>query len=168
MQKYVPVSVNGRIFTLTEVSTQPLYAKRVCDGLIQNLSKGYSIRILGKVLVTFKVPITFIGSEHWSDFYRPQLLLRKCNAFSGVCLSVHRGMSASGSGGVCLRIWGVYTPSRADTSALGRHPQANSPLGRHTPTPTPEMATAVDGMHPTGMHSCFFTVSVNEPFSMTG
>ena len=26
---------------------------------------------------------------------------------------------------------------------------------RHTPLPTPKLATAADGTHPTGMHSCF-------------
>ena len=43
---------------------------------------------------------------------------------------------------------------------LGRHPLDRHPLGRHSPmqkthpTPTPEMATAADGRHPTAMHSC--------------
>ena len=37
--------------------------------------------------------------------------------------------------------------------ALG---QTHHPLGRHTPRQTPhrQSATAADGMHPTGMHSC--------------
>ena len=66
----------------------------------------------------------------------------------------------------------AYTPW-ADTpqaniplaeTPLGRHPPDRNPLGRHpllADTPswqtlpgTPPMPTAVDGMHPTGMHSC--------------
>ena len=37
----------------------------------------------------------------------------------------------------------------------------NTPLGRHPPGQTPppqQTATAVDGTHPTGMHSCFIVV----------
>ena len=46
-------------------------------------------------------------------------------------------------------------PLWADTS-LGRHPHRQTPPWADTPLPlppTPEMATAVDGTHPTGMHS---------------
>ena len=53
------------------------------------------------------------------------------------------------------------------STPLGRHPQTDTPLGRHplgrhppgqtppgqTPHP-PKMATAADSTHPTGMHSC--------------
>ena len=49
---------------------------------------------------------------------------------------------------------------------LGRRPWADIFLGRHPPdrhppgqTPFPEMATAADGMHPTGMHSWLDCVS---------
>ena len=46
------------------------------------------------------------------------------------------------------------TPPWEDTPGLGKHP----PPGRHppgqTPPPIPAVATAVDGTHPTGMHSC--------------
>ena len=48
---------------------------------------------------------------------------------------------------------------------FGRHPHpGQTPPGSHppdrhpltdTPAPAPEMATAADGTHPTGMHSCF-------------
>ena len=57
---------------------------------------------------------------------------------------------------------GIHHP-RADTSPeadtpLGRHsPSGRHPLGRHHPpeqTPPQQMATAEDGAHPTGMHSC--------------
>ena len=44
------------------------------------------------------------------------------------------------------------------TSPLGRHPPARqTPPSRHPPgqtPPQPKMATAADGTHPTGMHSC--------------
>ena len=47
----------------------------------------------------------------------------------------------------------------------GRHPVADAPLGRHpqadTPLQTPLTATAADGMHPTGMHSCLFNTNMN-------
>ena len=54
--------------------------------------------------------------------------------------SVHRGMSAFGSG-VCI--------------PLGTHP--NTPLGHTHPghTPPVEIANEAGGMHPTGMHSCY-------------
>ena len=45
------------------------------------------------------------------------------------------------------------TPPRADTPRGHTPPQADTHHG-HTHTP-PEMATAVDGTHATGMHSCF-------------
>ena len=78
--------------------------------------------------------------------------------FSQACVknSVHKG-------------GGVHPPAdRQSTPPPGRHPQAEpSPLTdtpwAHTPlskhphgqTPLHQMATAVDSMHPTGMHSCF-------------
>ena len=37
---------------------------------------------------------------------------------------------------------------------LGRHPQADTPPGRHPQADTPDTATAAEGTHPTGMHSC--------------
>ena len=64
--------------------------------------------------------------------------------FSQACVknSVHRG-------------GGVHTPP-GQTS----HPRADTPPGQ-TPqtrqTPPQQMATAADGTHPTGMHSCLHT-----------
>ena len=76
--------------------------------------------------------------------------------FSQACVknSVHRGEG----------VW--QTPPRQTPLSPGRHPQADTPQAdtpsdRHTPqadtplTPHPQQtATAVDGTHPTGMHSC--------------
>ena len=73
--------------------------------------------------------------------------------FTPVCDSVHWG-------------GGVHPPEQTPLSRhpLGKHPQADTPLGGHPPrqantpsrqTAPPEMATAADGTHPTGMHSCF-------------
>ena len=51
---------------------------------------------------------------------------------------------------------------------------AHTPLGRHPPGPTPplsETATAADGTHPTGMHSCICRRLINTvtiPFHYTG
>ena len=48
---------------------------------------------------------------------------------------------------------GSHTPSGADIPLpLGSTPPEQTPPGADTP---PEMATVADGMHPTGMHSCF-------------
>ena len=41
------------------------------------------------------------------------------------------------------------------TGGGGVHPPADTPLPGRQPPP-PEMATAADGTHPTGMHSCFY------------
>ena len=84
--------------------------------------------------------------------------LRQGNVFTSVCHSVHRG---------CL---GGHPP-RADTS-LGRQPpgqthRVDTPLGRQPPGQTPlpgqtllaqQTATAADGTHPTGMHSCLMLI----------
>ena len=57
------------------------------------------------------------------------------NLFTPVCDSVHRGVS-----------WQT-PPSGADTPPRQTPPQ-------QADTPSPEMATAADGTHPAGMHSC--------------
>ena len=88
--------------------------------------------------------------------------------FSQACVknSVHRG-------DVCQ----THTPPRADTPwidaprqkplgrhPLGRHPHGQTPqTGRHPPfrgrhPSHQQTATAADGMHPTGMHSCVFLI----------
>ena len=59
--------------------------------------------------------------------YRPQTKLRKGNVFTSVCQEFCQGE--------------VYT-------LLSRHPPADTPLPQQT-------ATAADGTHPTGMHSCY-------------
>ena len=66
--------------------------------------------------------------------------------FTG-CLSVHRGR--------CTPPWadsplGRHLPGQTppDEPLLGRHPSGQTPL-------LPETATAADGMHSTGIHSCF-------------
>ena len=53
----------------------------------------------------------------------------------------------------------------ADNPPLGRHPppQADNSLSGQTfprpgQTPLPPTATAADGTHPTGMHSCFIFI----------
>ena len=81
--------------------------------------------------------------------------------------SVHRG------GGDKRPLWADIPPEQTpmDRHPLGRHPPRQTPLGRHTPLGShspgqkphplgrhplpPETATAADGTHPTGMHSCF-------------
>ena len=81
--------------------------------------------------------------------------LRQGNIFTSVCHSVY-------GGGVYPSMhWGRHPPL-ADTFPLGRHPPGQTPLGRHPPPcpvhagipPRPPAASAADGTHPTGMHSC--------------
>ena len=75
--------------------------------------------------------------------------------FSQACVknSIH-----GGGGAWCLPLsLGVYTPR-----------QTPPPLGRHPPSP-PETATAADGTHPTGMHSCLVCLCfVSYPPGWTG
>ena len=78
-------------------------------------------------------------SSIFEDFYRLQTKLWEGKVFTPVCHSVHRRGT-------------VYTH-------LGRHlprqtPPRQTPLWADPPSPS-EMATAADGTHPTGMHSCF-------------
>ena len=83
-----------------------------------------------------------------THLYRQQ---RSCEgyAFTGVCLSTQAG---------CLPqcMLGYHTP-RADTSGADTPweqtpPRADPPGRGHLPPR--ETATAADGTHPTGMHSC--------------
>ena len=115
-----------------------------------------------------------LGKPPLPNIYRPQ---RSCEGyvFTGVCLS---------TGGRCLPqcMLGYHTPlsrppweqtpqeqphplpwsrhSPEQTPPRSRHPPTRaSPRSRHPPLqqtpPSPrEMATAADGTHPTGMHSC--------------
>ena len=84
--------------------------------------------------------------------YRPQ---RSCVKI----MFLH--VSAILSTGECLADSPLGRHPQADTPLgrpLGRHPQADTPptdtpLGRHAPPPV--TATAADGTHPTGMHSCY-------------
>ena len=93
------------------------------------------------------------GNLKMTTCYPPQLLLRKRLCFHR-CLSVHRG--------------GVHP--LASRHPLGRQTVlGQTPPGRQTPPrQTPQQtATAADGTHPTGMHSCslelnFFHVTSGE------
>ena len=97
--------------------------------------------------------------------YRPQ---RSC----GKGMLLHLFVILSTGGGCPPQCMLAYTPPPGrhplDTP-LGRHP-LDTPLGRHPladtpwvdtspgqthPSPLQQMATAADGTHPTGMHSCW-------------
>ena len=58
----------------------------------------------------------------------------------------------------------VFTGGVWHTPPLGRHPlRQTPPLGR---PPPPQMATAADGTHPTGMYSCLkIILHDSAPFS---
>ena len=84
--------------------------------------------------------------------------LQQGNVFTCVCHSVNRGCLAD-----TPLAWhplpraDMVRPPWADT-LLGRHPPGQTPweehLGRHLSPPSPVTATAADGTHSTGMHSC--------------
>ena len=71
--------------------------------------------------------------------------LRQGNVFTGFCHSVHRGVSGRDPPG--RHPLGRHLP--------GRHP-GQAPPGRHPPRrhPPRQTATAADGRHPAGIHSC--------------
>ena len=75
--------------------------------------------------------------------YRPQ---RSCGKVMFLHLSV---ILFTGGGGVC------QIPSRRHPPPGQTHPWADTLPGQ---TPIQQTATAADGMHPTGMHSCFMFV----------
>ena len=106
--------------------------------------------------------------------------LQQGNVFTPVCHFVHKGVSGRHLPFTPGRHSLGRPPGRhPQAESLGRHPLARHPredppsrhhgqapretpwadtlLGRHPPwADTPwQMATAVDGMHPTGMHTCF-------------
>ena len=108
-----------------------------------------------------------------NNYYRPQ---RSCEGyvFTPVCHSVHRGGSASVHAGIPhTPPPGPGTPPEQTppwNQALphSRHPHQSTllppgtrhplPLGADTPPPCQQTATVADGTHPTGMHSCSFTI----------
>ena len=86
--------------------------------------------------------------------------------FTPICHSVYRGVSrptprgeVGGSGwGVCLggvqaQEWEVSGPGLGGGPGLGRGDLPQHAL-RQTYPPPHQTATAADGTHPTGMHSC--------------
>ena len=104
---------------------------------------------------TVKRPINF--STHYCDtYYRPQ---RSC----GKVMFLHLSVILSTGGGGCIPActWattplGRHPPPQADTPCPpARHPRVDTPSGRHPPQ---QAATAADGTHPTGMHSCLVII----------
>ena len=104
-----------------------------------------------------------VGAPCNRNFYRPQTKLRKGNVFTPVCQS----FCSRGGGGCLPQCMLGYTPPSPTDAPLGRHPLPSAcwdthPLpsaGWDTHTPCPmhagiDVATAADGTHPTGMHSC--------------
>ena len=93
----------------------------------------------GWITVSFMLQVTdFLPHRSFSALLPSATKLRKGNVFTSVCHSVHGG-------------W--QTPPWADTpltSTCWDTPPAQCMLG-YTPLPT---ATAADGTHPSGMHSC--------------
>ena len=92
--------------------------------------------------------------------YRPQTKLRKRYVFTPVCDSVH--------GGGSLQVQARDGSAREGCPGTGPRGVSRPRLGVSrsragcipvctevdTPPPPQQMATAADGTHPTGMHSC--------------
>ena len=94
----------------------------------------------------------------------------------GVCVSQHAigrwgelCIPACYGGGYLPLVPGVYTPLGRQSSSVQTHcrqtppwthplgslpPDRHPPLGRHPP----QMSNEADGMHPTGMYSCFLNI----------
>ena len=107
------------------------------------------------MVISFGCKTQFLDSFETCD--RPQCGCRKV-MFSQACVKNYvRGVYPSMHSGR------PPLPASAcwDTPPLGRYPQSDTPppvrhcLGRHPPGQTPPpMATAADGTHSNGMHSC--------------
>ena len=68
---------------------------------------------------------------------------------------LHLSVSYSVRWGVSVPVHASIHPPQADSLPGQTPPWQTPPLGRHPRTDIPpEMATAADGTHPTGMHSC--------------
>ena len=87
------------------------------------------------------------ADKHDYNYYRPQ---RSCEGyvFTPVCLSMGGG---GVPGQVPLQAGTPPTPGQVHPPPPGRYPPVRY-------TPTQQMVTAVDGTHPTGMHSCYLSV----------
>ena len=91
-------------------------------------------------------------------FLPPATKLQQSNIFTGVCQS----FCSQGGGGVWQTPPGRHSPRQTPpwTDIPGQTPhQADNPLAQcmleyTPPDPPPPAATAPDGAHPTGMHSC--------------
>ena len=111
-----------------------------------------SQELMGKIL-----DISKIGHR-----YRPQAYLRKSNVFTSVCQEYSvggggEGVSQHALGGVgCVSQhalgWGCVS-QHAICKGVWQTPPGQTPSRQ---TPPPRTATAADGTHPTGMHSCYF------------
>ena len=89
-----------------------------------------------------------------SLYYRAQRIAKVVFSQACVCPQGRGGRGASGPGGcllggVCSRGGGLSGPGGAWSGGL-----VSQHALRQTPPPG-ETATAADGTHPTGMHSCF-------------
>ena len=65
----------------------------------------------------------------------------------------------------------LFTKGDVSQHALGQTPPwADTPLGQTTPRadnfPPPAKATAADGTHPTGMHSCHLSICLSMYLNM--
>ena len=91
-----------------------------------------------------------------AHIYRPQTKFAKVMFLHlSVSHSVHRG-------GVCLSVyWDTITPPPPEQTPPGADPPGtrHPPPEQTPPPPGAETATAADGTHPTGMHSCCILVS---------
>ena len=97
----------------------------------------------------------FQDVEHQTSEIGAKTLLPSATKLRRLCF--YTCLSFCSQGGVCLSAcWDTTPPPRGRQAP---RTGAGTPRTRHPPRPgTPpgaEMATAADGTHPTGMHSCF-------------
>ena len=125
------------------------FGKIVCwrpllEGWRPHLGEILDLPLFFHVIIIYKAERQNFPEDYWwfLDYYHPQTKLQKGNVFTSVCQEFFP------QGSVC------QTPP-GQTPPLGQTPPwADTPW--HTPqADTPQqMATAADGTHPTGMHSC--------------
>ena len=109
--------------------------------------------LLGRKLYFFhrvrlRTPYLFQSTAWVCQYFHQRLIFTVRNEVAKV-IFLHLSIILF-TGGVCLSAcWDTTPPDQAQPPKT-RHP----PGTRHHPPPGAETATAADGTHPTGMHSC--------------
>ena len=138
------------------VTLAPEHTRQLLVLFLHNSPHKLDFKKVESQLLLAMITNSAVQSSTRTPIYRPQ---QSCKGCFYRHLSVHMGRG-------CLLpqcMLEYHVPPRADTPPGSRHPpsQEQIPLrwSRHPPEQTPplpgETATAADGTHPTGMHSCY-------------